>query len=91
MHVPVQRDQRLPLLDRSSDCDATDMDVQRDVVDPLAIKSGAVQLRVIGWGMEQEDRSVHGSVSDEGREVALDRRVSRNVRGHRNATSPRLR
>ena len=56
MHVAVQGHQRLPLLNKTPHSNAADMNVERDMVDHLAVKGGAVKIGIVGRGVKKKQR-----------------------------------
>ncbi len=76
VNVPVQRDQRLSLLDEAPDGYAAHVHVERNVVDRPAVQCRAVEVRSVGRRVEEEDRSVEVVLPRQPLEVVLDGRVA---------------
>src|SRR5664279_2670099 len=72
MHMTVQGEQGLPLLDKPLDRNAADMHIQRNVFINLPIQPRSVERRVARWGMEEEYCMIERISAHKGSEVFLD-------------------
>ena len=73
VYMTVQGEQRLPLLDKPLNRDATHMHLQRNVLISLPIQRRAVERRVARWRMEEKYRTIERIFTHQRSEVFLDR------------------
>ena len=58
VHMAVEGEQGLPLLDESLDGDRADVHVKRHVVHHLAVEGRAIEDGPVGRGVQQENRPI---------------------------------
>ena len=82
MHVPVEREEGLSILDEALYCYAADVNIQRYVIHLPPIEGCSVEGGIVGRHMKQENRLLQGRIAGQACEIILNGRPLQLVFGH---------
>lgn len=88
--MTMESEERLPGLDETPKSDASDMGIERDVIDRFALQGGEIEPGFVRRGMKEKNAFSHIVPSGQSGQIVLDRGISRFLNGNRDGSNPFL-